>query len=107
VLAVPLRRQCGCVALEASKDARCAAAAVEQGMGKLPAVAAAPSCSDKLDRHSLPIILLFGPNQICRICIHWDASHVGRVKAVHVHVHQNASYSGYFKLVFFPYLVTP
>ena len=88
-----LRRQCVCVALEANKDARCAAA-VEQGMGKLPAVAAAPSCSDKLDRHSLPIILLFGPNQICRICVHWDASHVGGVKAVHVHVHQNESYSG-------------
>ena len=46
------------MALEANKEARCAAAVV-QGMGKLPAVAAAPSCSDKLDRRSLPIVLLF------------------------------------------------
>lgn len=66
------------------KDARASQGAplppwdVVQGMGKVYLLAAAAPCwSDRLDRHSLLIILFFGPNQICRICMLWSQSQVG------------------------------
>jgi hypothetical protein len=43
------------------KGRRCRLELLSREWGNCLLAAAAPCCSDKLDRHSLPIILLFGP----------------------------------------------